>query len=116
MQLKLYQQLQDIQCLIKQEVYQTLRDNLSWLSPKNLCDELNQSVGLWSYWLLTDYNNALCTSLDLQIIFPGRVRDQQVERFVGSIAVLTKNKGEDIRNCSTCGKCSLAPTQKSQWV
>ena len=71
LQLTLHQQLQDIQCLIKQEVYQTLRDNLSWLSPKNLCDELNQSVGLWSYWLLTDYNNVLCIPLHLQIIFPG---------------------------------------------
>ena len=28
-------------------------------------------MGLWSHWLLTDYNNALCTLLNLQIIFPG---------------------------------------------
>ena len=32
LQLELHQQLQDIQCLIKQEVFQTLRDNLSWLN------------------------------------------------------------------------------------
>ena len=71
LQLELHQQLQDIQCLINQEIFQTLPDNLSWLNPKNLFDELNQNVGLWSHWLLTDYNNALCTSLHLQIIFPG---------------------------------------------
>ena len=71
LQLELHQQLQDIQCLIKQEVFQTLHDNLSWLNPKNLFDELNQNVGLWSYWLLTDYCNALCTPLHMQIIFPG---------------------------------------------
>ena len=71
LQLELHQQLQDIQCLIKQEVFQTFHDNIGWLNPKNLFDELNQNVGLWSHWLLTDYNNALCTSLHLQIIFPG---------------------------------------------
>ena len=27
--------------------------------------------GSWSHWLLTDYNNALCTLTHLQIIFPG---------------------------------------------
>ena len=71
LQLELHQQLQDIQHLTKQEVFQTLHDNLGWLNPKNLFDELNQNVGLWSHWLLTDYNNALCTALHLQAIFPG---------------------------------------------
>ena len=71
LQLELHQQLQDIQCLTKQEVFQTLCDNLRWLNPNNLFDELNQNVGLWSYWLLTDYVNTLCTSLHLQVIFPG---------------------------------------------
>ena len=45
LQLELHQQLQDIQCLIKQEVFQTLRDNLGWLNPKNLFDELNPECG-----------------------------------------------------------------------
>ena len=72
MQLELHQQLQDIQGLIKQEVFQTLGDDLSWLTPQNLFDELNQNVSLWSYWMLTDNNNnAVYTSLHLQIIFPG---------------------------------------------
>ena len=71
LQLELHQQLQDIQCLINQEIFQTLPDNLSWLNPKNLFDELNQNVGLWNLWLLTYYINALCISLHLQIIFPG---------------------------------------------
>ena len=44
-----------------------------------------------------------------------RVRDQQVASFVGSIAVLTKNKGGDVGNCSKYGKCGSAPTRKSQW-
>ena len=55
LQLELHQQLQDIQCLIKQEVFQTLRDNLSWLNPKNLFDELNPEYGPLeppiAYWL-----------------------------------------------------------------
>ena len=83
LQLELHQQLQDIQCLIKQEVFQTLRDNLSWLNPKNLFDELNQNVGLWSHWLLTDYNNALCTSLHLQTIFPGSCERPESSKLYG---------------------------------
>ena len=71
LQLELHQQLQDIQCLIKQEVFQTLCDNIGWLNPKNFFDELIQNVGLWNLQLLTDYNNALCTPLHLQAIFPG---------------------------------------------
>ena len=72
MQLELHQEMPDIQCLIKQEVFQTLGDDLSWLTPQNLFDELNQNVGLWSYWMLTDNNNnAVYTSLHLQIILPG---------------------------------------------
>ena len=50
LQLELHQQLQDIKHLTKQEVFQTLHDNLGWLNPKNLFDELNQNVGLWNYW------------------------------------------------------------------
>ena len=50
--------------------------------------------------MLTDYNNALCTLMHLQIIFPGCVRDQQVASFVGSIVVLPKNKGGNIGDCS----------------
>ena len=45
LQLELHQQLQDIQGLIKLEVFQTLRDNLGWLNPKNLFDELNPECG-----------------------------------------------------------------------
>ena len=45
----------------------------------------------------------------------GRVRDQQVASFVGSIAVLNKNKGADVGNRSKRGKCGSAPTRKTQW-
>ena len=76
---------------------------------------LMQNVGLWNLRLLTDYPNTLGTSLHLQAIFPGRVRDQQVASFVESIAVLTKNKRGGVGNRSKCGKCGSAPTQKSQW-
>ena len=55
LQLELHQQLQDIQCLIKYVFFQTLRDNLSWLNPKNLFDELNPECGSLEppvvYWL-----------------------------------------------------------------
>ena len=47
LQLELHQQLQDIQCLTKQEVFQTLRDNLDWLNPKNWFDGLN--LRMWVF-------------------------------------------------------------------
>ena len=57
--------------------------------------------------MLTDYNNALCTLRHLQIIFQGCLRDQQVASFVGSMAVLTKNKGRNIGDHSAwCGPSS----------
>ena len=37
------------------------------------------------------------------------MRDQQVVSFVGSIAVLTKNKGRDVGNCSKRGKIGFSP-------
>ena len=83
LELELHQQLQNIQCLIKQEVFQTFHDNIGWLNPKNLFDELNQNVGLWSHWLLTDYNNALCTSLHLQTIFPGSCERPESSKLYG---------------------------------
>ena len=46
----------------------------------------------------------------------GRVRDQQVASFVGSIVVLTKNKGGDVGNRSKHGKCGSAPTWKTSEV
>ena len=49
-----------------------------------------------------------------ELFSQGPVRDHQVASFVGSIAVLTKNKGGDVGNCSTRGKCGSAPTRKSQ--
>ena len=75
---------------------------------------LMQNVGLWNLRLLTDYPNTLGTSLHLQAIFPGRVRDQQVASFVESIEVLTQNKGGDVGNPSKWAKCGSAPTGKSQ--
>ena len=50
-----------------------------------------------------------------KLFFQGHVKDQQVASFVGSIAVLTKNKGGDMGKCSTCEKCGPALTWKSQW-
>ena len=40
-QLELCQQLQDIKRLFEQEVFQTLNDNLQWLSPKTWFEALN---------------------------------------------------------------------------
>ena len=45
LQLGLHQQLQDIQCLTKQEIFQTFHDTLGWLDPKNWFDGLN--LRLW---------------------------------------------------------------------
>ena len=45
LQLGLYQQLQDIQRLTKEEIFQTLCDNLSWLNPQNWFDGL--TLTLW---------------------------------------------------------------------
>ena len=41
------------------------------------------------------------------------MRDQQVASFVGSIAVLNKNKGGDVGNHSKHGNCGSAPTRKT---
>ena len=116
LQLELHQQLQDIQCLIKQEVFQTLRDNLGWLNPQNWFDGLNLrrwvfgATGGLLIIIMLCVLHCIC-----KLFSQGRVRDQQVASFVGSIAVLTKNKGGDVGNRSKCGKCGSAPTQKSQW-
>ena len=47
LQLELHQQLQDIKHLTKQEVFQTLPDNLDWLNPKNWFDGLN--LRMWVF-------------------------------------------------------------------
>ena len=117
LQLELHQQLQDIQCWTKQEVFQTLRDNLDWLNPINWFDGLN--LRMWGFGdtgcLLIII--MLCVLRCIYKLFSqGRVRDQQVASFVGSIAVLNKNKGGDVGNRSKHGKCGSAPTWKNQWL
>ena len=94
LQLELHQQLQDIQRLTKQEVFQTLHDDLSWLNLKTWFDELN--LRMWVFGA-TDCLLILIMLCVLHCIWKlfsqSHVRDQQVASFVGSIAVLTKNKG-----------------------
>ena len=114
LQLELHQQLQDIQCLTKQEVFQTLRDNLDWLNPKNWFDGLN--LRMWVFGatgcLLIIIMHCVLRCI-YKLFSQGRVRDQQVASFVGSIAVLNKNKGGDVGNRSKRGKCGSAPTWKT---
>ena len=117
LQLTLHQQLQDIQCLTKQEVFQTLRDNLHWLNPKNWFDGLNLRMWIFGATGCLLIIIILCVLRCIYKLFSqGRVRDQQVASFVGSIAVLTKNKGGNVGNCSKRGKCGSAPTWKTSEV
>ena len=114
LQLELHQQLQDIQCLTKQEVFQTLRDNLDWLNPKNWFDGLNLRMWVFGATGCLLIIITLCVLRCIYKLFSqGRVRDQQVASFVGSIAVLNKNKGADVGNRSKRGKCGSAPTWKT---
>ena len=108
MQLELHQLLQDIQRLTKQEVFQTLCDNLDWLNPKNWFDGLNLRMWIFGATSCLLTLVMLCTLRCIYKLFSqGRVRDQQVASFVGPIAVLTKNKGGIIGNLSTWNsKCS----------
>ena len=116
LQLELHQQLQDIQCLTKQEVFQTLRDNLDWLNPKNWFDGLNLRMWVFGATGCLLIIIMLCVLRGIYKLFSqGRVRDQQVASFVEPIAVLNKNKGGDVGNRSKRGKCGSAPTRKSQW-
>ena len=116
MQLELHQQLQDIQGLIKLEVFQTLRDNLGWLNPQNWFDGLNLRRWVFGATGCLLIIIMLCVLRGIYKLFSqGRVRDQQVASFVGPIAVLNKNKGGDVGNHSKHGKCGSAPTRKSQW-
>ena len=101
LQLELHQQLQDIQCLTKQQVLQTLCDNLDWLNPQNWFDGLN--LRMWVFGaagclliiIMFCVFHCIC-----KLFSQGHVRDQQVASFVGSIAVLTKNKGVNIGDLS----------------
>ena len=107
LQLELHQQLQDIQCLTKQEVFQTLRDNLHWLNPKNWFDGLN--LRMWVFGATG------CLLIIIMLCVLRCIYKLFSQGSVGSIAVLTKNKGGDVGNCSKRGKCGSAPTRKSQW-
>ena len=114
LQLELHQQLQDIQGLIKLEVFQTLRDNLGWLNPQNWFDGLNLRrwvFGATGGLLIMRMLCVLCCICKL--FSQGPVRDQQIASFVGAIAVLTKNKGGDVGNHSKSGKCDSVPTWKT---
>ena len=114
LQLELHQQLQDIKHLTKQEVFQTLRDNLDWLNPKNWFDGLNLRMWVFGATGCLLIIIMLCVLRCIYKLFSqGRVRDQQVASFVGSIAVLTKNKGGNVGNRSKRGKCGSAPTRKA---
>ena len=85
LQLELHQQLQDIQCLTKQEVFQTLRDNLDWLNPKNWFDGLN--LRMWVFGaigcLLIIIMRVLRTALHLQAIFPGSCERPATSKLCG---------------------------------
>ena len=84
LQLELHQQLKDNQCLTKQEIFQTLHDNLDWLNPKNLFDGLNLRMWVFGATGCLLIIIMLCVLRCIYKLFSqGRVRDQQVASFVG---------------------------------